>query len=169
MGEGKSNNLSAFGKPKWRSYRRGGQEVPADLGGMSVFINESKFEHLEEVCEAAQLGKPSDGHQSGAPQESEMKFFRELLQSPVTEAGNIMEEHLDISQNDCDNDLSSKFDMRIGMYVSCGNSPEEEAEHDDGPDQTNIPRVLPSAVIQASGSAPPGLRVAGSTLRCKAH
>merc|ERR1712176_529160 len=127
MGEGKSNNLSAFGKPKWRSYRRGGQEVPADLGGMSVFINEAKFEHFKEVCEAAQLGKPSDGHQAGGPQESEMKFFRELLQSPITEAGHIIEEHLDISQNDCDNDLPSKFDMGIGMYIPHGNPPDETA------------------------------------------
>mmetsp|Transcript_1859 Transcript_1859/g.4707 ORF Transcript_1859/g.4707 Transcript_1859/m.4707 type:complete len:1484 (-) Transcript_1859:117-4568(-) len=57
---GKSKEYSAFGKRKWRDYRRGGQEVPADLGGMHVFIDEGRFNYLRKIIDSLSLCKPSD-------------------------------------------------------------------------------------------------------------
>merc|ERR1712113_130251 len=79
--DAKSKDLSAFGKRKWRDYRSGGEEVPADLGGIRVYVDEAKFSQLQQVCEAAKLCRPSDGI-AQADQENEMQLFQELLKAP---------------------------------------------------------------------------------------
>merc|ERR1719210_2467847 len=64
----KVNDVSAFGSKKWREYRKGGQEVPADLGGMHCVIDESVFEDIMELCDKLDLIKPSDGYKKGEHQ-----------------------------------------------------------------------------------------------------
>eukprot|EP00971_Amphidinium_carterae_P226108 4485038-Amphidinium_carterae.1 len=39
---------------------RGGQDVPADLGGMHLHVDWTKLQILQWVCEQLNLSKPSD-------------------------------------------------------------------------------------------------------------
>lgn len=75
----KSQEFSAFGKRKWADYRKGGEDVPADLGGMRVAVNTTKFSMLKDVCRRMELCKPSAGYDPA--QHAEKDFFQELLSS----------------------------------------------------------------------------------------
>jgi len=57
----KSQELSAFGERKWSDYRRGGEAVPADLGGMRVTVDDKKFRMLKEVCQRMICANPVQG------------------------------------------------------------------------------------------------------------
>jgi len=81
--KGKSKHLSAFGKRKWSDYRSGGEDVPADLGGMRVSVDKNKLQILKDVCQRLDLCKPSAGY--SAEQKLEKEFFQDLLSS--SEAG----------------------------------------------------------------------------------
>merc|ERR1712217_788607 len=90
-----SKQVSPFGKRKWRDYRRGGQDVPADLGGVRLCITESVFQDLEDLTNAARFCSPSDGYDGESTmQEVERRFFQELLESPSKEAGAILEQFI---------------------------------------------------------------------------
>merc|ERR1711920_1175908 len=58
--DGKSKDTSAFGKRKWRDFRRGGQGVPADVGGIHLNVSKQQFELLQEICSRLRLCAPSD-------------------------------------------------------------------------------------------------------------
>lgn len=93
--EGKSKDVSAFGSRKWRDFRRGGQDVPADLGGIHVCVDENCFRRLREVCKSITLREPSallTGDKDDAKEEKEL--FQKLLQSPDQETEAILREHM---------------------------------------------------------------------------
>lgn len=95
--DGKSKDMSAFGKRKWRDYRRGDEEVPSSLGGVQVTVNSSKLVYLQLVCEALNLCKPSDGaltDKLGEEQELERQLFQALFQAPDAEWENILRDFL---------------------------------------------------------------------------
>merc|ERR1719277_487907 len=75
--DAKSKAISAFGKRKWRDFRKGGQDVPADIGGMRVTVGQTQFQQIQDVCKQLKLCKPSEGAMD--IQEREREFFRELL------------------------------------------------------------------------------------------
>jgi hypothetical protein len=79
--EGHSNELSAFGKRKWRDYRATGQGIPADMGGIRVQVNAGKMAHCERVLDKMPVSAPSDEATL-----EEMTFFRHLLQASDEEA-----------------------------------------------------------------------------------
>jgi len=83
----KSQELSAFGKRKWSDYRRGGEAVPADLGGMRVTVDDKKFRMLKEVCQRIDLCKPSAGY--SPDQRPEKAFFQDLLSSSDAGLGDL--------------------------------------------------------------------------------
>lgn len=81
MPDGKSKEISAFGKRKWRDYRRGGQDVPADLGGMRMSLTEGRFHEICEVCKNIRLSRPSSREQTMQATE-EREFFKKVLVAP---------------------------------------------------------------------------------------
>jgi len=87
---GSSKNNSAFGKRKWKDYRTGGQEVPADLGGMRLTVTSSSFEQLQDLCSTIRLSKPSDGYRPTEEMSAEKGLFRELLQSNDAHADEVL-------------------------------------------------------------------------------
>jgi hypothetical protein len=100
--DAKSKEVSAFGKRKWRDYRRGEEEVPADLGGTTVTLNIHKFNYLQAVAEAVELCKPSDGCiREGRAQEKmelERHLFQGLLQAPDSEWDQIIQDFLALKE-----------------------------------------------------------------------
>lgn len=79
--DAKSKDRSAFGKPKWRSYGKGGQEVPADLGGMRVNINKQQYEFFKDVCKTVGCKAPTElAKDEVGDENAEFEFFRKLLQ-----------------------------------------------------------------------------------------
>merc|ERR1712083_1126030 len=91
--DGISKEVSAFGKRKWRDYRTGGQDVPADIGGMRVSVDQDQFVKLQDLCGRLELCKPSQpfNEMSTAAEEH---VFKEILQSSYTELETIIEEVL---------------------------------------------------------------------------
>merc|ERR1711920_199635 len=81
MGEAKSKEVSAFGSRKWRDFRRGGQDVPADLGGIHVCVDEDGFRRMQEVCSNLGLRPPSEMISDKEGTE-EKGVFQKLLQAP---------------------------------------------------------------------------------------
>jgi len=79
---GVSKAISAFGKRKWRDYRKGGQDVPADLGGMHMHVDWTKLQILQWVCEQLNLVKPSDGVKEATADslETEKQLFKDILE-----------------------------------------------------------------------------------------
>merc|ERR1712194_861056 len=87
-----SKSVSAFGKRKWRDYRRGGQDVPADLGGIRVCVTEAGFQELQDLASSIKMRSPSDGCiRNIEEQEVELKLFRDLLQAPASDAARVLE------------------------------------------------------------------------------
>jgi len=91
---GASKDVSPFGVRKWRDYRKGGQEVPADLGGMRMHIDQRSFEGLVELCNSAPLHRPSAGWVSTPQGKRERQLFRALLMASDEEAEEVLREHL---------------------------------------------------------------------------
>lgn len=90
-----SQDYSAFGKKKWRFYRQGGQEVPADIGGIHVVVNEELFEDFKNVTRRIPLSKPSfhrDGYKPSPDMSTEREFFRQILQSSDGECEQLLKE-----------------------------------------------------------------------------
>jgi len=74
-----SGDVSAFGGRKWRDFRKGGQEVPADIGGMQCIVDDVAFDNLRACCEVINLRRPSEGYIGSADERNEKNIFRELL------------------------------------------------------------------------------------------
>jgi hypothetical protein len=81
----KSKNTSAFGRRKWRDFRRGGRvrgqhpaparlKVPAELGGVQMAMTRAKFEEVRKVCQKMELARPSTPDPA-----QEREFFKRLL------------------------------------------------------------------------------------------
>jgi len=49
--DGRSKDLSAFGKRKWTDYRKGGMEVPASLGGIRATVDAAKFQLIQNIAD----------------------------------------------------------------------------------------------------------------------
>jgi len=95
-----SKELSAFGNRKWRDYRWAGEDVPADLGGLRVSVNEDNLNQLRQVFNGLKLCKPSDGPQLSCEQSLEMNIFRRLLQDSDAEGARILKECMGIERRD---------------------------------------------------------------------
>jgi hypothetical protein len=80
-----SNELSAFGKRKWRDYRATGQAVPAEKGGIQVCVDWEKLRNCEYVIEQMKFGLPTDDCN-----EDEMQFFQQLLQGSDAEVSELL-------------------------------------------------------------------------------
>jgi len=78
----KSKDRSAFGKRKWRDFRKGGIKVPADHEGVQVLITQRRFAETIQHCADLNLCFP---HQcsTGA---SERAFFQKILQATSPQA-----------------------------------------------------------------------------------
>jgi hypothetical protein len=74
-----SAEIAAYGGRKWRDYRKGGQEVPADIGGMHCVVDEVAFDNLQRCCDVLNLRHPSEGYTGSADERYEKNVFRELL------------------------------------------------------------------------------------------
>lgn len=114
-----SKGVSAWGKRKWRDYRSGGQDVPADLGGLRVVLNKSRFQQLQELCEGLDLASPSEPPQQGSLQDAEKELFRSLLVSSDDGIKKIFEERLQITrgipEKRCGGVEKSAFWEEIGL------------------------------------------------------
>jgi len=87
----KSQELSAFGKRKWRDYRAGGQEVPADIGGMHMSVDKEAFKVLQEAIAKQNLHLAERGSVlTGDQEREEMELFRELLQASDETVGHVL-------------------------------------------------------------------------------
>jgi len=89
----KSKDVSPFGTRKWRDYREGGQEVPADIGGMHVSVDTTAFKAMQNLCNKANLSRPSEGYTSGeqgAALRAEKDLFKELLQASDEDIGEVL-------------------------------------------------------------------------------
>jgi hypothetical protein len=88
----KHQDTSPFGTRKWKDYRKGGQEVPADIGGMHLSVDPKAFKSLQRLCRKVRLSKPYDGYASGNKEalRAEKDLFKELLQASDEEIGNIL-------------------------------------------------------------------------------
>jgi hypothetical protein len=87
-----SADLTPWGGRKWRDYRSAGQEVPADLGGMRVDIDEAGFRNWTSLCEKANLCRPSQGHRESCREEK--KLFRGLLSGADDEIARVLRDRL---------------------------------------------------------------------------
>jgi hypothetical protein len=90
--------LSAFGKRKWRDYWQSQHALPADIGGMHVYLNKKTLKHFERFLQNVQLSKPSDGYAAGKVQTTERTLFRSLLQSSSEEASVCISNHVTDTQ-----------------------------------------------------------------------
>jgi hypothetical protein len=119
--DAKSKEVSAFGKRKWRDYRRGEEEVPADLGGTTVSITPYKFEYLKTICKAANLTKPSDGYlregKAAEKQEQERILFQALLAHSDEDMDQIIQEFLSITEGDDSAAQEHQAEARSRMLV----------------------------------------------------
>jgi len=93
--DAKSKDRSAFGKPKWRAYGKGGHEVPADLGGIKVTVDEDAFSFFRHVCRIAGCHKPSSRDVPEKELEEERRLFRELLQEDDEGVEQVLVEYLE--------------------------------------------------------------------------
>jgi len=90
---GVSSDSSSFGTRKWRDYRKGGQEVPADIGGMRVNIDQRAFDDFTFLIQNLDLSKPSDGYKHDPRMRRERHLFRNLLMASDEEAEALLREH----------------------------------------------------------------------------
>mmetsp|Transcript_8594 Transcript_8594/g.18764 ORF Transcript_8594/g.18764 Transcript_8594/m.18764 type:complete len:1194 (+) Transcript_8594:146-3727(+) len=87
------NTLSPFGSRKWRDYRRGGQQVPAELGGLRVSIDRDNFARAQSACQVMKLSRPSEVFSQGKSSafKAESELFRKILQASDHEVSEVME------------------------------------------------------------------------------
>eukprot|EP00927_Polykrikos_kofoidii_P078130 TRINITY_DN7499_c0_g1_i1.p1 TRINITY_DN7499_c0_g1~~TRINITY_DN7499_c0_g1_i1.p1 ORF type:complete len:1017 (-),score=156.65 TRINITY_DN7499_c0_g1_i1:112-3162(-) len=88
---GLSKDFTPFGTRKWRDYRRGGQDVPADIGGTRLHVDVTGFTLLQEAVGRLWMSVPSEAYSGNAEAKAEREFFRELLQASNVESAKIIE------------------------------------------------------------------------------
>lgn len=97
---GIANEISAFGARKWKDFRRGLQEVPADIGGIHLSVDPDNFETLQGICQQMELTAPSKGRPTTESEKAllaaEKKLFRKLLEASDTQASAILSNVWDI-------------------------------------------------------------------------
>jgi hypothetical protein len=97
----KSKETSAFGRRKWRDFRRGGRvrgqhpaparlKVPADLGGVQMAMTQAKFEEIKRVCRKMELASPSTSRNVRPDPVEEREFFQRLLCADASTAGDLI-------------------------------------------------------------------------------
>merc|ERR1712008_3678 len=91
----KSHVLSAFGKRKWRDFRKGRLRVPADLGGTQATMIREEFEEAVAKCIELGLSRPSATLTYGdsTSEQAERMLFRTLLRSTPAEGRELLQEH----------------------------------------------------------------------------
>jgi len=89
----KSNEFSAFGKRKWRDFRKGGLKVPADSGGVQILLTKQGFDKFTQQCNDLQLCVPSSPSSMCDGGSNEQVFFQRILQACTREAKEIFQNH----------------------------------------------------------------------------
>jgi len=110
--DGSSKELSAFGKRKWRDYRNGGQEVPADLGGLRLSIDDGLFTAIKEACSTIRLSAPSNNEQ-GVLVSEERELFKKLLVSPDSTIQRLLEDKFQFSRLSAAKNISEIWSSRV--------------------------------------------------------
>jgi hypothetical protein len=90
----KSNEYSAFGRRKWRDFRKGGLKVPAEKGGVQVLLTKKGFDELIQQCNNLELCVPSSPISTG--DSVEQALFQRLLQACSREAKDIFQNRHDL-------------------------------------------------------------------------
>jgi len=94
-----SKDVSPFGGRKWRDYRKGGQEVPADIGGMHVCVDQESFGNLQALCNRVTLTLPSRRRGCSTTKLNQEKdLFRSILQSSDQEVAAILQSRVEFSR-----------------------------------------------------------------------
>lgn len=101
----KSKDVSAFGRRKWRDFRRHGQrlvgqwpappfcKVPAELGGTQMTLGKTKFKEIQQVCQELKFCNPSKPCLESDPVQ-EKEFFQALLCADSKQSRSIIEAYL---------------------------------------------------------------------------
>jgi len=88
---GASSAISATGGAKWREYRNHhALQVPADIGGMRMYITREQFEEFKKACELLDLSNPADdllprttrSREELQRRYEEQELFKSLLSCP---------------------------------------------------------------------------------------
>jgi len=151
--DAKSKPVSAFGKRKWRDYRKGGQEAPAELGGVHVCVTEENFARMQELDESLPLITPSSLLlASEADRQSEQELFQRVLQSSDREMDAVMKDYAltynkrnSINRRDevmvmpSINHLLCRLQPPVGSDTQAGGSPDRAS-----PDASQSPPASPS-------------------------
>jgi len=96
----KSKETSAFGRRKWRDFRKNGRvtgqppapvclKVPAELGGVQMMMTRAKFEEVMTICEKIDFQKPSEAR-GGSQDHKEEEFFQKLLCCDASSSENLI-------------------------------------------------------------------------------
>lgn len=75
---GSSKSRSAFGKAKWRDWRQGSQDIPADYGGTRIVLNPTRMQLLNQIFEEYNM-KAHEGVHSLECDDKAKELFRDLL------------------------------------------------------------------------------------------
>eukprot|EP00929_Paragymnodinium_shiwhaense_P105311 TRINITY_DN7025_c0_g1_i2.p1 TRINITY_DN7025_c0_g1~~TRINITY_DN7025_c0_g1_i2.p1 ORF type:complete len:1732 (-),score=370.65 TRINITY_DN7025_c0_g1_i2:177-5372(-) len=94
--DGKSKEISVCGKRKWRDYRKGGQEVPADLGGMLAYVDTERFAEIQRVCHELKISPGVEANAATPETNKEKDFFKQLLQASDESIAQVLEDRFKI-------------------------------------------------------------------------
>jgi hypothetical protein len=97
----KSKDTSAFGRRKWRDFRKNGRvtgqppapiclKVPAELGGVQAIMTQAKFEEIVTICEKICFLIPSEPKGGSQDFFQEEDFFKKLLCSDGSSSENLI-------------------------------------------------------------------------------
>jgi hypothetical protein len=97
----KSKETSAFGRRKWRDFRKNGRvtgqppapvclKVPAELGGVQMMMTRAKFEEIMTICEKMDFLSPSEAKGGSQDLHKEEDFFQKLLCSDASSSENLI-------------------------------------------------------------------------------
>jgi hypothetical protein len=133
----KNQDTSPFGTRKWKDYRKGGQEVPADIGGMHVSVDETAFKSLQRLAKKVELSKPMDGYKSGIEGNKlrdEKDLFKELLQSSDQQADEVLHKRLRFTRPALHGHAGTMvFDQFVRNKRSVVEEDEDDADEDETP------------------------------------
>jgi len=87
----KSKEYSAFGRRKWRDFRKGGLKVPAENGGVQILLTKKGFDEFAEQCNDLQLCVPSSLGSMHDGSSNEQLLFQRILQACTREAKDIFQ------------------------------------------------------------------------------
>jgi hypothetical protein len=100
----KSKETSAFGRRKWRDFRKNGRvtgqppapvclKVPAELGGVQMVMTRAKFEEIMTICEKMDFLCPSEAKGGSQDLLKEEDFFQKLLCCDASSSENLIQSY----------------------------------------------------------------------------